>query len=76
MTPEELTDKLKSMYENAPDRDSVTMIHLFGIMYADELKHCSASKEEIAQNATGHPSYQTEINKGIRLARYVELKEH
>jgi hypothetical protein len=37
MTLNELGAKLKSMYENAPKVDVVTMIHLFGIKYAYEI---------------------------------------
>ncbi|MGR3984536.1 MAG: hypothetical protein OD817_04675 [Gammaproteobacteria bacterium] len=73
MTTEELTAKLKHMYEHAPAGESTTMIHLFGVLYADELKGCGAPVTEIAKNSVG-PSYATEISKGIRLARYVELK--
>ena len=34
----ELTNILKGMYENAPDNNTVTMIHLFGIKYAANYK--------------------------------------
>ena len=73
MQPEELADKLKSMHDNAPKDETTTMIRLFGILYADELKNCGAPVTEIAKHSVGH-SYHAEISKGIRLARYVELK--
>ena len=38
MTLLELSSSLKDMYENAPETDQSTMIHLFGIKYADEIK--------------------------------------
>ena len=69
MTENEAIIMLKSMYENAPHRDQVTMIHLFGIKYATELR--SLHIRTIALRATGKVSYVTEINKGIRLAKYV-----
>jgi hypothetical protein len=28
------------MYDNAPRMEQVTMIHLFGIKYSDEIKKC------------------------------------
>lgn len=75
MAPEELTDRLREMYDNAPDKESTTMIRLFGIVYANELRDCGAPMTDIAKNSVGH-SYHAEISKGIRLARYVELKQH
>jgi len=38
MTLMELSCTLRDMYDNAPDRDQVAMIHLFGIKYANEIK--------------------------------------
>lgn len=72
MTENEAIIELKKMYENAPYRDQVTMIHLFGIKYATELKDLHI--RTIAVRATGKASYVTEINKGIRLAKYVILR--
>ncbi len=45
------------------------MIHLFGILYADELRKCSeAEKVLVATQATNVPSYSTELNKMIKLS--------
>lgn len=71
MTLMELSCTLRDMYDNAPDRDQVAMVHLFGIKYANEIKREDFSIKEILRNADMPLSYQTEINKGIRLARYV-----
>ena len=38
MTLNELGTKLSEMYNNAPKGNSVAMIHLFGIKYANEIK--------------------------------------
>jgi len=73
MTESELTAELKRMYDSAPHGESTTMIHLFGIMYVDELKNRDISVARIATNSVG-PAYHTEISKGIRLAKYVDLK--
>ncbi len=75
-TTHELIETLREMYESAPKDDTVTMIHLFGIMYHKDLQNSNVSKKDIAEKATGNQSYQTEINKGIRLAKYVEIKNH
>jgi len=75
MTPVELELKLKDMYDNASKDESTTMIRLFGIKYASELKACGAPMTEIAKNSVGK-SYHAEISKGIRLAKYVQIKSN
>lgn len=71
MTLKELGEKLASMYDNAPAGYSVTMIHLFGIKYAQDIEKSGYSKKDIAEAANIPLSYATEIYKGIRLAKYV-----
>ena len=68
---------LSDMYSNAPDRDQVAQIHLFGIEYADVINRegNKISTKEIAREAGISESYATEINKGIRLAKYVRKKD-
>ncbi|WP_152004397.1 HTH-like domain-containing protein [Desulfoluna spongiiphila] len=70
----ELGRILNNMYENAEHGESVVMIHLFGIKYATEIRACKVSMKEIAKAAQIHESYGTEIGKGVRLAKYVMLK--
>jgi len=74
MTSIELAKKLKDMYTNAPKGDSTTMIRLFGIMYANELKDCTSSMSDIAELAEIGINYHAEISKGIRLSQYVSVK--
>lgn len=72
-TAEQLGGILKNMYENAPRKEMVTSIHLFGIRYADEIKMVGIKS---VVDASGIPStYRTEINKGIKLADYVIEKK-
>ena len=59
------------MYANAPNGDAVAMIHLFGIKYADEIKQNNYSKKDIIKRAGLPKSYDTELNKGVKLAEYV-----
>ena len=73
MTVNELAMKLKEMYESS-DGEKTTMIHLFGIMYASEVKECGYTPKDILKIADMPESYQTEISKGIRLSKYVEVK--
>jgi len=74
MTKQDLSIELRNMYENAQKGDGTTMIRLFGIKYANELKECAASMTEIATLSEVGASYHAEISKGIRLAKYVQLK--
>ena len=74
MTENEAIIKLRDMYRNAPPREKKTHIHLFGIKYADELKELSINF--VADRATGSDAYGTEIRNGIRLAKYVQLRDN
>ena len=71
MTPEELGRILSEMYRDAPEGEATTMIHLFGIEHADEIRDCGAPVTEIVRLSGLRASYNTEVSKGIRLARYV-----
>ena len=71
MTTKELGLELREMYLNAPKGDAVAMIHLFGIKYADEISNFENAKNEIIQVSGISQSYNTELSKGIKLAKYV-----
>lgn len=75
MTTNQLIGQLREMYSEA-EGQKVVSIHLFGIKYAAELS-CYKNRElnAIAEAATGHSSYGTEISKGRALAPYVEVRE-
>ena len=63
------------MYEAGRGKDlMVTMIHLFGIKYADEIDVCGATPTELCRMAELRESYNAEVSKGRRLAPFVELK--
>ena len=72
MTVEEAAAELKRMYERAPQGEQTTMLHLFGIKYADDLVGLSIG--DVVRKADISKSYPTEINKGRRLAKYVDIK--
>ncbi len=74
MTKIDLAQKLNQMYYNAPKGEKVSMIHLFGIKYSVEIIECNASAKEIAIAADINESYGTEISKGVKLGRYVNVK--
>ena len=74
MTPEELAKALSDMHDNALPGDKPTMIRLFGIKYADEIRDCRASVAEIVRLSTVRDSYNAEVSKGIQLAPYVVVR--
>jgi hypothetical protein len=74
MTEKELGKLLAEMYERAPHGYQVANIHLFGIKYASIIENNKLRVSHIV-NASGlNPSYSTEVQKGIKLSRYVVLK--
>ncbi len=75
MTVYELSCILRNMYDNAPHGDQTAMIHLFGIKYAKEIRINGYTPKEILIAANMPESYQVEINKGIKLANYVFVKQ-
>lgn len=74
MTIIELGTKLGDMYNNAPKKDSTAMIHLFGIKYANEIKNSEYSIKDIIKQSGIPTSYFAELNKGVKLAKYVVPK--
>ena len=73
MSLEELADKLRAMWEAAPEGARSPMVHLFGIKYADDLE--GMNLQDIAELAGRPRSMGTEIYKGCRLAQYVTEKQ-
>ena len=74
MTKADLGLKLKEMYDNALDGEKVAMIHLFGIKYSAEIQESGASFQDISVGAGLSQSYGTEISKGAKLSKYVNVK--
>lgn len=74
MTINELASELQAMYKNAERGTKASMIHLFGIKFSNEIRNNNYSIKEILKLAGMPESYQVEINKGINLAKYVEVK--
>jgi hypothetical protein len=69
MNAKELGNKLKEMYDNAPRKELVTMIHLFGIKYHNEIE--LVGTREVVEASGINISYVAEISKALRLAKYV-----
>ena len=71
MTLNELADELNEMYSTAPKGDAVVMIYLFGIKYAREIEKNGYSKKDSSKQSGISTSYQTELSKGMKLAKFV-----
>ena len=79
MTIEELAHKLRDMRRAARDGDGTATVHLFGIIFGDEIGYRSnqiakeylRQKEENPQEWPGKPSGGT-IQDGKKLAEFVE----
>jgi hypothetical protein len=65
---------LSEMYLNAPEGYQMTMVHLFGIMYAQELENMRI--KDIVYNATGKSSLWVEVSKGIKLSKYIKMDKN
>jgi hypothetical protein len=63
---------LRESYEGAEKNEKVTMIHLFGIKYYEEIKKSNIT--EIIAESGIYSTYRTELGKGLKLAKYVKLK--
>ena len=74
MTINEMGAKLKSMYDNAPYGEAVAHIHLFGIMYGEEIVENGYKNNKIIEYSGINESYRTELSKGIKLSKYVKVK--
>jgi hypothetical protein len=70
MTVEQLGKKLKEMYDNAPRKEQVTWVHLFGIRYAEQIKEIGI--REVIEQSGILSTYGAELSKAIRLAKYVK----
>ena len=74
MTVNELGNKLRKMYETK-GANKTTMIHLFGVIYSNEIREAGIVPIEIVKAAQMNDSYSTEVNKGRNLSKKVELKQ-
>jgi DNA ligase len=77
ITVEKLAERLKTQYEESPKNEQVVNIHLFGIKYGEIIKKYNYSASKIIELADLNKSYKTELSKGIKLSKFVKLKnEH
>ncbi len=74
MDLEELGGILKEMYLNAPQKEQVAYIHLFGIKYAEIIRKNNFKISSIIKSSGIQKSYAVEVSKGVKLAKFVCLK--
>ena len=87
MDQDELGKILREMYDSpvrarwtiAGKARKKTMVHLFGIRYAQEIQDCgdapTRTAREIAQRAGIPKSYRMDIDRGRLLAEYVTVND-
>jgi len=73
---EELGLKLQKYYEKAPEGLKNSLIFLFGIKYAKEIKFNEIKVKDIIKNSGIPTTLVKELRKAINLSNYVELKNH
>jgi hypothetical protein len=71
MTVNELGRILREMYDKAPKGYLVANIHFFGVKYASEILKNNYKVADIVTASGLNQSYLTEVNKGIKLSKYV-----
>lgn len=65
----ELGKILADMYGNAQSGEKVTMIYLFGVKYHADIHKVGIA--EVIEESGIHSTYRTELNKAVKLAKYV-----
>lgn len=71
-TLKELGNILNEMYTNAQKKEQVTMIHLFGVKYGEDVQKVGI--REVIEQSGIHSTYRTELSKAVKLAKYVQPK--
>ena len=74
MTVNQLGLQLREMY-SLEGVNKVAMIHLFGVIYGEAMRRENIKPIDVLKVAQMPVSYVTEVNKGINLSYYVEVKE-
>lgn len=75
MTEGELADTLATLHKNAGPDQKVLTVHLFGLIYADEIEACDRGAPARIVEKARLGTYHVEIGKMLRLARHVAVDE-
>ena len=77
MSEAELATILKKMYAEAGTSGKATAVHRFGLLYASEITACGrGAARRIMERADIGWNDGSEINKMLRLAPFVAVKDH
>ena len=58
-------------HDGEPRHEKTAMTHLFGIKYADAIRECGASVDEIVRLSGAPHSHSVTVYDGMKLARHV-----
>ena len=76
MTELDLAAMLARVHGEAPNGEKVTALQVFGLHYAEEIRKCGpGSTTRIAVASKTGDAYVTELDKMLKLVRYVTLKD-
>lgn len=73
MTQTQIANILKDMYNSAPVGEKTVQIHLFGIIFANEIRDNKFRLAYIIQIAGLRKTLDVEISDGIKLSQYVQV---
>lgn len=73
MEIKELAKILNDNYNNAYNGEMVVQIHLFGIKYGKRIRENKFTALEIITKAKLNDSYVAELNKGVKLSKYISM---
>ncbi len=71
----QLINKLRGLYHKAPQGESTVSLIIFGIKYAESLKELKVPMGILCADAGVRSNAAMEINQGITLSKYVEIKD-
>lgn len=71
----ELGRELKKMYETASRNEQVAMVHVFAIKNGEIILKNKIKPVDIIKAADLQESYKTEISKGVKLSKFVTVRD-
>ncbi len=72
LTPDEVGQYLRRLYDRAPHQDKMFTVHLFGVQYGQQLKTERITAKAIIERGQ-LPRFGVALNAGMKLSGFVEL---
>ena len=64
------------MYQiDLANRQGVTLVHLFGILYGEDLREAEITPLAVVRRAQIPKGYSSELSTGIALSQYVTVRD-